>query len=110
MFAFNLSNSASRIMWTIGFGRIGFKYCVLTICTLNIIVLLTISEVLNKTHIYLLYYAISGACLGGAMVIFINSAMLIFGQEVGEQMPGYIWAGSALSCFLQYVFLNLYDV
>ncbi len=44
------------------------------------------------------------------MVIFFNFTILVFGEYVGEQMPGYVWACYSLANLLQYIIVNCYNV
>ena len=82
----------------------------ITICILNIVILTTIEQTFDQVELYSLYYILAGATLGGCMVIFINFAILVFGPEIGEQMPGYIWTCYSTASIIQYIAVNLYDV
>jgi len=44
------------------------------------------------------------------MVCFLNFATLVFGEFVGEQLPGYVWTGYSLANLFQYLMVNSYDV
>ena len=68
-----------RPIWTILFSKIGFKWCMVIICCVNTIVLVTLPLFLENVEVYLVYYAIAGGTLGGCMVIFINFSILVFG-------------------------------
>lgn len=43
------------------------------------------------------------------MVIFFNFTILVFGEYVGEQLPGYVWTCYSLANLTQYILANIYD-
>jgi hypothetical protein len=97
-------------LWAVVFTKIGFKNCMIIITSLNIFVLGTMSLILRNEQIYMIYYIIGGMCLGGCMVCNLNFATLVFGEFVGEQLPGYVWTGYSLANLFQYFMVNAYDV
>ena len=44
------------------------------------------------------------------MVSFFNLTTMVFGRQVGNQLPGYIWTGYSLASWLQYGIFNSYDL
>lgn len=109
LFAFNLANSISRPFWALAFTRIGFKFAMVGITCSNVIVLSTLELVLENEHTYLIYFVMGGIALGGCMVVFFNFAVLVFGEYVGEQLPGYVWTCYSLSNLLQYILATAYN-
>lgn len=75
----------------------------------NIIVLSTLELVLENEHTYLIYFVMGGIALGGCMVVFFNFTVLVFGEYVGEQLPGYVWTCYSLSSLLQYILATAYN-
>lgn len=110
LFAFNLSNSLSRPFWAFAFSKIGFKFAMLAITCTNIVVLATLELILASERIYMIYFVLAGVCLGGCMVAFFNLTILVFGEYVGEQLPGYVWTCYSIANLLQYILVNTYNV
>jgi hypothetical protein len=110
LFAFNLANSLSRPFWAFAFSKIGFKFALVVITCCNVLTLGTLQLVLQSEQVYLFYFVVAGASMGGCMVIFFNFTILVFGEFVGEQLPGYVWTCYSLANLLQYILANSYDV
>lgn len=110
LFAFNFANSVSRAFWAFIFSKIGFKFCIVIITGINAVVLSTLEVIVSNGDVYILYFVLGGVCMGGSMVIFFNFTILVFGEFVGEQMPGYVWTCYSLANLLQYIIVNLYNV
>lgn len=80
------------------------------IATLNATIMATMQLILQDENVYRIYFILGGLCLGGCMVCFLNFVGLVFGEYVGEQLPGYIWTGYSLANLLQYFTFNSYDL
>lgn len=68
-----------RALWDFLFTKIGFKWCIVIIATLNAVNFGTICFVVSEINIYRIYFIIGGATLGGCMVCFLNFCSLVFG-------------------------------
>jgi hypothetical protein len=75
----------------------------------NALVLGTLELIMPYERIYLIYFVLGGAALGGCMVAFFNFTILVFGEYVGEQLPGYVWTCYSLANLLQYIIATAYD-
>lgn len=110
LLAFNLGNTGSRALWAWVFTKAGFKYCLAGISAANMLLLSSISFIMQNEDLYVVYFAVAGTCLGGCMVCFLNFTTLVFGEHVGEQLPGYLWTAYSMANLMQYVIVNCYDV
>ena len=79
LFAFNIANSLSRAVWAVAFYKIGFKFALIGITCTNMLVLGSLQWILPYEKVYLIYFVLAGAALGGCMVVFFNFAILVFG-------------------------------
>lgn len=109
LLAFNLANSLSRPFWAVAFSRIGFKMAIIIITCTNFLILSTIELVVQSEQLYICYFVLAGVSLGGCMVVFFNFTVLVFGEIVGEQLPGYVWTCYSLANLLQYILANIYS-
>jgi hypothetical protein len=75
-----------------------------------VVILSTLELIVQHEDIYLIYFIFGGISIGGCMVIFFNFTILVFGEYVGEQMPGYVWTCYSLANLLQYIIVNTYNV
>ena len=82
----------------------------MVIASLNATILGTLELIIQHEAVYLIYFILGGVALGGCMVIFFNFTILVFGEYVGEQMPGYVWACYSLANLLQYIIANSYSI
>lgn len=80
----------------------GFKTLFATATLLNIASFLTIMLTSNAT-VYLIFYTINSATLGGLLVIIPNVAYLIFGKKIGQSIYSYYWIAFSLGNFLQLI-------
>lgn len=103
-------DALGRAFWDFLFPKIGFKWCLVIINSINAFNLGTIQFILHDNNLYSLYFMLGGVCLGGCMLCFLNFATIVFGQEVGQQLPGYIWTAYSLASLLQYAVFNSYDL
>lgn len=74
-----VANGIFRFIWGSVLRQFGFKYTFLIVISLNIVCLFTISWTVLAPSLYLVSFFISGACLGGMMVMIPNLCLLVFG-------------------------------
>ena len=79
LFAFNIANSLSRAVWAVAFYKIGFKFALIGITCANMLVFGSLQWILPYEKVYLIYFVLAGAALGGCMVAFFNFTILVFG-------------------------------
>jgi len=96
-------NGFTRIIWGYIFRNIGFKFTFLLAVSLNILVYTTFLLVDITYYLYIFLFALIGTNLGGLMVMFPNSCLLIFGDIIGESIYGFYWAVFGISNFVQYL-------
>ncbi len=74
-----VANGIFRFIWGNFLRKFGFKYTFLIVMSINIICFATITWTVFIPQLYLLSFFISGACLGGLMVMIPNICLLVFG-------------------------------
>ena len=97
-----ITNGLFRFAWGFSLQKLGFKWCFLVAMVLNILCFALTPFAIHYYYAYISVYAISGAVLGGLMVLMPNLCLLVFGELVGNEMFGYIWFFFTSANFIQY--------
>jgi MFS family permease len=98
-----VSNGLFRFVWGAFFKQFGFKYVFLIAMSLNIISFSLMEWSYLAKESYMIMHGISGAILGGLMVMVPNLCLLVFGDRIGNKIYSYYWGAFTFSNFLQYL-------
>ena len=97
-----ITNGLFRFVWGFSLQKAGFKWAFLFAMILNILCFSLTPIAIKYYYAYITVYAVSGAALGGVMVLMPNLCLLVFGELVGNQIFGYIWFFFTTANFIQY--------
>lgn len=98
-----VANGLFRFVWGTMFKQFGFKYMFLIVMSMNIILFALMEWSYLAKESYMIAQGVSGATLGGLMVMIPNLCLLVFGEEIGNRIYSYYWAAFTFSNFLQYL-------
>ena len=97
-----VANGLFRVVWGALLRKYGFKIVFLIVMTINIFCFLTMHWIVLNDNVYLISFFLSGACLGGLMVMIPSLCLLVFGDKIGNEMYSYCWAAFSLANLIQY--------
>lgn len=79
-----ITNGLFRFAWGFSLQKLGFKWIFLTAMVFNILCFSLTPLAIKYYYMYITVYALSGAVLGGLMVLMPNLCLLVFGELVGN--------------------------
>lgn len=79
-----VANGLFRFLWGISLQRFGFKWVFLVAMVLNIFCFAFTPIAIKYYATYITIYSISGAVIGGLMVLMPNLCLMVFGDLVGN--------------------------
>lgn len=97
----NVANGIFRFIWGSFLRKYGFKYTFLIVVSINLVCFSTIYWTVFLPELYLFSFFVSGACLGGLLVMIPNLCLLVFGEKIGNEMYSYCWAAFSLANLIQ---------
>lgn len=98
----SIGNGFSRLPSSLTYGKIGFKWMTVLICTVNIIIYVTIRFTILIEGAYCFMIIVCNVMLGGTLAMITTQLLKTFGAVTGSNIYSIYWAVLAVANFTAY--------
>jgi len=99
------ANGGSRFLWNVVFVKTGYRFVMISIMSIAMIVYATIRFTVYNKAAYLVEIFLINTCLGGLLVTTPTVVQTIFGQKTGSNIYGFFWCVIATGNWIQYFYV-----